>query len=118
MSLIKGLMLEILFTVILQYKTSSQAQFTLISHLIPLNVYVKKDTILKINSSASIGSVGKESVCKPGDLRDSGSIPGLGRSPGEGNGYPLWYSCLKKSCGQRSLVGYSLGSQSPTQLSN
>ena len=29
-----------------------------------------------------------------GDLRDMGSIPGLGRAPGEGNGNPLQYSCL------------------------
>ena len=29
-----------------------------------------------------------------GDIRDVGSIPGLGRSPGEGNGNPLQYSCL------------------------
>ena len=35
-------------------------------------------------------SVGKESVCNAGDL---GSISGLGRSPGEGNGKPLQYSC-------------------------
>ena len=37
---------------------------------------------------------------------DPGSIPGSGRSPGEGNGNPLQYSCLKKSHGQRDLVGY------------
>ena len=37
-------------------------------------------------------SVGKESACNTGDL---GSIPGLGRSPGEGNGNPLQYSCLE-----------------------
>ena len=30
-----------------------------------------------------------------GDVRDTGSIPGLGRAPGEGNGYPLQYSCLE-----------------------
>ena len=30
-----------------------------------------------------------------GDIRDAGSIPGLGRSPGEGNGSPLQYSCLE-----------------------
>ena len=30
-----------------------------------------------------------------GDIRDTGSVPGLGRSPGEGNGYPLQYSCLE-----------------------
>ena len=35
------------------------------------------------------GSDGKESACSTGDL---GSIPGLGRSPGEGIGYPLQYS--------------------------
>ena len=37
-------------------------------------------------------SVGKESACNAGDL---GSIPGLGRSPGEGNGNSLQYSCLE-----------------------
>ena len=37
---------------------------------------------------------GKESACNAGDV---GSIPGLGRSPGEGNGYPLQYSCLGNS---------------------
>ena len=37
------------------------------------------------------GSDGKESACSAGD---SGSIPALGRSPGEGNGNPLQYSCL------------------------
>ena len=40
------------------------------------------------------GSDGKESTCNAGDL---GSISGLGRSPGEGNGYPLQYSCLENS---------------------
>ena len=40
------------------------------------------------------GSVGKESACNAGDL---GSIPGSGRSPGEGNGNPLQYSCLQNS---------------------
>ena len=34
----------------------------------------------------------KESACSAGDL---GSIPGLGRSPGEGNGNPLQYPCLE-----------------------
>ena len=37
-------------------------------------------------------SVGKESACNVGDL---GSLPGSGRSPGEGNGNPLQYSCLE-----------------------
>ena len=50
------------------------------------------------------GSEGKESACNAGD---PGSTPGLGRSPGEGNGNPLQYSCLENSHGQRSLAGYS-----------
>ena len=40
------------------------------------------------------GSDGKESTCNAGGL---GWIPELGRSPGEGKGYPLWYSGLENS---------------------
>ena len=40
------------------------------------------------------GSAGKESACNEGDL---GSVSGLGRSPGEGKGYPLQYSGLENS---------------------
>ena len=50
------------------------------------------------------GPVSKESACNVGDLR---LIPGSGRAPREGNGNPLQYSCLGKSHGQRSLMGYS-----------
>ena len=39
----------------------------------------------------------KNSPANAGDVRDAGSIPGLGRSPREGNGNPLQYSCLKNS---------------------
>ena len=39
-------------------------------------------------------SVSKESACNAGEIRDSGSIPGLGRSPRGGNVNPLQYSCL------------------------
>ena len=44
------------------------------------------------NSDFPCSSVGKESACS---ARDLGSIPGLGRSPGEGNGNPLQYPCLE-----------------------
>ena len=37
----------------------------------------------------------KESACNAGVTEDVGLIPGLGRSPGEGNGNPLQYSCLE-----------------------
>ena len=40
------------------------------------------------------GSAGKEPTCNEGDL---GPIPGLGRSPGEGNGYPFQYAGLENS---------------------
>ena len=41
------------------------------------------------------------------EIRDAGSIPGWGRSPGEGNGNPLQYSSLENPQGQSSLMGYS-----------
>ena len=50
------------------------------------------------------GSDGKESACNEGDLS---LIPGLGRSPAEGRGNPLQYSCLENTHGQKSLAGYS-----------
>ena len=50
------------------------------------------------------GSNGKESACNVGD---PGSIPELGRSPGERNSNPHQYSCLENSHGQMSLAGYS-----------
>ena len=48
------------------------------------------------------GSAGKETACNVGDL---GSIPGLGRSPGEGKGYPLEYSGLENSMDYNSPWG-------------
>ena len=53
------------------------------------NLPVKQETRVK---SLPGGSDGKASVCNAGD---PGLIPGLGRSPGEGNGSPLQYSCLE-----------------------
>ena len=50
------------------------------------------------------GSDSKESTC---NVRDMGSIPGLGRSSGGGHGNPLQHSCLENPHGQRSLACYS-----------
>ena len=54
--------------------------------------------LLEMKMAISMGfphsSLGKESACNVGDL---GWIPGLGRSPGEGKGYPLQYSGLENS---------------------
>ena len=52
----------------------------------------------------------KESACNAGDV---GCIPGLGRSPGEENGYPLQYSCLENAMGREAWL-QSMGLQSPT----
>ena len=50
----------------------------------------------------------KDSPANAGDTRDPGLMPGSGRSPREGNGNPLQYSCLPGLFhGQRSLVDYS-----------
>ena len=43
----------------------------------------------------------------PANAGDMGSVPWLERSPGEGNGNPLQYSCPEIPHGQRSLAGYS-----------
>ena len=53
---------------------------------------IKKKRLLAILEGVPGGSTGKESACNAGDM---GSIPGLGRSPGEGKGYPLQYSGLE-----------------------
>ena len=55
------------------------------------------------------GSDGKDSACNVGD---QSSIPGLGRSPGEGNGNPLQYSCLENPMDREEPGGLqSIGSQ-------
>ena len=51
------------------------------------HLYSKKNSL-----DSSGGSKGKESACNAGD---PGSVPGLGRSPGEGNDNPLQYSCME-----------------------
>ena len=57
------------------------------------------------------GSAGKESACSEGNL---GSIPGLGRSPGEGNIYPFQYSGLENSM---DCIGQGVA-KSQTRLSD
>jgi len=54
------------------------------------------------------GSDSKETACNAGDR---GSIPGLGRPPGEGNGYPLQYSCLENSMDRGACWATVHGSQ-------
>ena len=58
------------------------------------------------------GSDGKESVCSAGN---PGSILGLGRTPGEGNGNPLQYSCLENSMDRGAwwAIGYGIAKSQP-----
>ena len=71
---------------------------------------------LKIKVSFSGGSNGKESACNAGD---PDSIPRSGRSPGEGNGNALLYSCLENSMDRRGWQArvHEL-TKSQTQLSD
>ena len=66
--------------------------------------------------SFSGGSDGKKSACNVGD---PGSIPGSGRSPGEGNGNPLQYSCLENHMDKRAWRAIVHGvAKGQTQVSN
>ena len=56
--------------------------------------------------ASPVAQLVKNLPAKAGDTRDTGSIPGLGRFPGGGNGNPLQYSCRGSPTGQRSLGGY------------
>ena len=64
------------------------------------------------------GSVIKNPPAKAGDLRDTGLIPGSGRSPGEGKGKPFQYSCLENSMDRGTWQATVHGvSKRQTQLS-
>ena len=53
------------------------------------------------------GTRGKEPTCQSGDIRDTGLIPGSGRSPGGGHNNPFQYSCLENPMDRGALEGYS-----------
>ena len=57
--------------------------------------------------ASQVAPVVKNLPANAGDVRDMGSIPGSGRSPREGHGNPLQYSCLENPTDKRSVVGYS-----------
>ena len=77
-----------------------------------VSIYLYKDVsfgnfslLASLSGMATHSDILEESTCHVVDL---GWIPGLGRSPEEENSYPLQYSCLENSHGQRSLAAYSL----------
>ena len=83
----------------LQNNTESQLNFKLKKHLYCCSLFTHTMFLVQIQFISQYtcfpgDSDSNESACRAGDL---GSIPGSGRSPGEGNGYPLYYSCLENS---------------------
>ena len=57
--------------------------------------------VITVLWSSQMALVVKKPPANAGDIRDAGLIPGLGRSPGEGNSNPLQYSCLENSMDRR-----------------
>ena len=60
-----------------------------------------------LNMDFQVAIIVKNPPANRGEIRDTGSIPGLGRSPGGEHGNPLQYSCLENPHGQRNLEGYT-----------
>ena len=72
----------------------NKLKFLPVYHTVALRVETMVFNPVSLRKGFSGGSDGIEAACNEGDL---GSIPGLGRSPGEGKGYPLQYSGLENS---------------------
>ena len=78
---------------VLRYFSSSKIQLNL---MVPASATYWESLVAQLVKNPSANT---------GDARDAGSILGSGRFPGEGNGYPLQYSCLENSMTE-DLVGY------------
>ena len=63
---------------------------------------------MSVKGASQVAHVVKNMPANTGDVRDVGSVPGSGRSPGGEHGNPLQYFCLENPHGQMSLVGYGL----------
>ena len=59
------------------------------------------------------GASAKEPASNAADLRGTNSIPALGRSPGEGHGKPLQYSCLENPMDRGAQWGHNLANKPP-----
>ena len=88
------------YNVLAVYNVKGVTPHDQVGFLLGMQGWFMQDLKIKVTkkiyyrNSLYCGSAGKESTCKVGD---PGSIPGLGRSPGEGKGYPLQYSGLENS---------------------
>ena len=66
--------------------------------------------------ASQVALVVKNLPANAGDMRDLGPVPGLGRSPGEGNGNPLQCSCLENPTEESGGATVRGVTKSPTQL--
>ena len=74
---------------------------------------------MEVIRASQVLLVVKNPLANAGDVRDPGSIPGSGRSPGEGDGNTLQYSCLENSMHRGAWLAIVHGvMKSQTQLSN
>ena len=64
--------------------------------------FKKKENLFYWSIDFTNGSAGKEAACNVGNTGDAGLIPGLGRSPGRGNGNPLQYSYPRNLMGREA----------------
>ena len=62
---------------------------------IPIDFHECYITVNVIIEASQVALVERNLPANAGDIKEAGSIPGLGRSPGVGNGNPLQYSCLE-----------------------
>ena len=81
-----------LLIVLVQHSIGFSCVFLIRFSRIPFNILDNKPIVRRVLDVATIGSEIKASASNAGN---PGLIPGLGRSPGEGNGNPLQYSCLE-----------------------
>ena len=68
--------------------------------------------------ASQVELVVKNLPANAGDIRDMGSVPGWGRSPGGGHSNPFQYSCLENATDKEPGRPQSIGSQSQTRLSD
>ena len=82
---------------------------------------LKDERILNLNIISLMAQLVKNPPANAGDIRDMSLIPGSGRSPGEGNGNLLQYSCLEnpmdKGAGQVTVHRVTKSQTRPKQLS-
>ena len=79
--------------------------------LYKINFKIKANSKVEKNENVCVFPGSSDAKASAYNAGDPGSIPGLGRSPGEGNGNPLQYSCLENPMAREACRLQSMGSQ-------